>query len=176
MRMKVLLLFLSSLLFLAGCALFVPIVWTDSSDIPQDYGIAFVEITLKGRDSASVFIDDGAARSNKKLILKKGTHLYSLFLEDSTYSFRTLLFHRETLLPERARIPLNVDPESERNLEYCCSPWKVEKGKATAIGKIEFDIVENDRFNLKCDEHDATRQAVMQSAKELYPETFKAVK
>ena len=70
MRMKVLLLFLSSLLFLAGCALFVPIVWTDSSDIPQDYGIAFVEITLKGRDSASVFIDDGAARSNKKLILK----------------------------------------------------------------------------------------------------------
>ena len=65
MRMKVLLLFLSSHLFLAGCALFVPIVWTDSSDIPQDYGIAFVEITLKGRDSASVFIDDGAARSNK---------------------------------------------------------------------------------------------------------------
>ena len=98
MRMKVLLLFLSSLLFLAGCALFIPIVWTDSSDIPQDYGIAFVEITLKGRDSASVFIDDGAARSNKKLILKKGTHLYSLFLEYSTYSFRTLLFHYETFL------------------------------------------------------------------------------
>lgn len=174
MRMKVLLLFLSSLLFLAGCALFVPIVWTDSSDIPQDYGIAFVEITLKGRDSASVFIDDGAARSNKKLILKKGTHLYSLFLEYSTYSFRTLLFHYETFLLERTRTPLNADPE--RYTGYYCSPWKVEKGKATAIGKIKFDIVENDRFNLKCDEHDSTRQAVMQSAKELYPETFKAVK
>lgn len=40
------------------------------------------------------------------------------------------------------------------------------------IGQIQFNVVDNDDFYLKCDESDSTHLAIRNSIRELYPKTF----
>lgn len=164
---------LFTLLMLAGCA-FRPVAWTDNSDIPQRKGVAFVEILLDGRDSADVFIDVGAARAYSKLSIKKGRHVYAMVLDEGVYFFRTLLYDHETFMPvltEKVR-PLNSESSKGRGSEIYCSSWNVKRTQATIIGQIQFNVVENDNFYLKCDERDSTRLAIENYARKLYPKTF----
>ena len=158
---------------LAGCA-FQPIVWTDSSNIPQNKGVAFVKISLEGRDSANIFIDNGGARAYSKLTVKRGENIYAMILDEGVYTFRTLLYNHETVLPitaEKVR-PLISENSKERGSEFYCSSWMVKSNNLSIIGKIQFNVVENDNFYLKCDEQDSTRLTIEGEARKNFPKTF----
>lgn len=180
MKMKKIKLFsLACVLLLASCASFFKSAdWVDSSEWPADKGIAFVEISLEGRDSATVNIANSASSFMSKLTLRKGSHLYSLALDVGNCVFRDLDYSYESSFSNsyyKGR-PLNSEDSKDRGgFEYCV-PWKTEKGIVTIYGKMSFNVIENDDFYLKCDLTDSTHRAVWEKAKALYPQTFEALK
>ena len=167
-------------LLLTSCSFFRSADWSDSSDWPADKGITFVEISLEGRDSATVNIMNSANSFMSKLSLKKGSHLYSLALDEGDCVFRGFDYSYESFFSNTPtldkRRPLNSEESKDRGgFEYCV-PWKTEKGVVTIFGKMSFNVVENDNFYLKCDFSDSTHRAVWEKAKNLYPQTFEALK
>lgn len=165
-------------LLLCGCSFFRSADWSDSSDWPADKGITFVEISLEGRDSATINIMNSANSFMSKLSLKKGSHLYSLALDEGECIFRDLNYDYESSWSNsymKSRLLNSEESKDGRGFEYCI-PWNVEKGVVTIFGKMSFNVVENDNFYLKCDFSDSTHRAVWEKAKNLYPQTFEALK
>ena len=179
MKMKKIKLFsLACVLLLASCASFKSADWVDSSEWLADKGIAFVEISLEGRDSATISIKNNASSYEPQIKLKKGTHLYAVALDEGTCVFRYLKYDYESYFSkvvDKIR-PLNSAQSKDRGGFEYCSYWNVKKGGASALGKMNFYVIENDDFYVRCDLRDSTQQAVLEKATELYPQTFDAVK
>ena len=165
-------------LLLTSCSFFRSADWVDSAEWPVDKGIVFVEISLEGRDSATVNIANSASSFMSKLSLKKGSHLYSLALEEGECVFRDLDYNYESSLSSsyyKSRPLISEESKDRGGFEYCV-PWKTEKGIVTIYGKMLFNVVENDDFYLRCDLTDSIHRAVWEKAKALYPQTFEALK
>ena len=166
---------LTSLCFLLiSCS--ANLIWKDARWSKKECGPTFVEISLDGRDSAHVFVDDNGLFSRLKLDLKRGTHLYALNLTEGTYQFAALRFKLNGFFHDFASgkrdYPVIDNRSRKRALtNFYCSSWRTVPDRIQVLGKISFTIKDDD-FYLKCDERDSTRLAIENYARKLYPKTF----
>lgn len=159
-----------------GCAR--DLTYVDSKLSDKGYGIAFVEILLEGRETATVFVGNDLI-ANLRLTLKKGAHVYAVPVNEGKYQFQSLRFELNGFFHDFASgkrdYPLmNKSLKKRAFSNKYCSSWDVVPGNILVLGKISF-IIDDDDLYLKCDERDSTRYDVRKKSQKIFPMTFRSV-